>query len=137
MPWPPPTPRANTSLGATSFESASFGASPLAASLWAAGAGLAGLTIAAAAIALPAWRDARASTVAGQRAQVGRRDRAPRWARCGLDVVALAIAALVYWQASRNGYTLVLAPEGVPQVSVNWYALLAPVLGWIGGGLLA
>ena len=45
--------------------------------------------------------------------------------------------ALVYWQASRNGYQLVLAPEGVPQVSVNWYALLAPVLGWIGAGLLA
>ena len=37
----------------------------------------------------------------------------------------------------RNGYQLVLAPEGVPQVSVNWYALLAPVLGWIGAGLLA
>ena len=36
----------------------------------------------------------------------------------------------------RWGYSLVLAPEGVPQVSVNWYALLAPVLGWIGGGLL-
>jgi putative ABC transport system permease protein len=31
----------------------------------------------------------------------------------------------------------VLAPEGVPQVSVNWYALLAPVLAWIGAGLLA
>ena len=45
--------------------------------------------------------------------------------------------ALVYWQASRNGYQLVLAPEGVPQVSVNWYALLAPVLGWVGAGLLA
>ena len=40
--------------------------------------------------------------------------------------LALAGAALVYWQASRNGYQLVLAPEGVPQVSVNWYALLAP-----------
>jgi putative ABC transport system permease protein len=43
----------------------------------------------------------------------------------------------VYWQASQNGYQLVLAPEGVAQVSVNWYALLAPVLGWIGLGLLA
>ena len=43
----------------------------------------------------------------------------------------------MYWQASQNGYQLVLAPEGVPQVSVNWYALLAPVLGWIGFGLLA
>jgi putative ABC transport system permease protein len=43
----------------------------------------------------------------------------------------------VYWQASKNGYQLVLAPEGLPQVSVNWYALLAPVLGWLGAGLLA
>src|SRR5437762_316127 len=38
--------------------------------------------------------------------------------------------------ASRNGYKLVLAPEGVPQVSVNWSALAAPVLGWVGAGLL-
>jgi putative ABC transport system permease protein len=53
-----------------------------------------------------------------------------------VDFIALALGGLVYWQASRNGYQLVLAPEGVPQVSVNWYALLAPVLGWIGGGLL-
>jgi putative ABC transport system permease protein len=124
-------------IGATSFASASFGASGLAAVLWAVGAGLAGLLIAAAAIALPAWRDARALTVAGQRARVGRTDRAPWWARWGLDIVALAIAGLVFWQASRNGYNLVLAPEGVPQVSVNWYALLAPVLAWIGAGLLA
>lgn len=31
---------------------------------------------------------------------------------------------------------LVLAPERVAQVSVNWYALLAPLLGWLGAGLL-
>src|SRR5204863_294994 len=101
------------------------------------GAALAGLAIAALAIALPAWRDARSVTVAGQRAEVGRRDCAPWWARAGLDFAALTIAGLVYWQASRNGYKLVLAPEGVPQVSVNWYSLLAPVLGWVGIGLLA
>jgi putative ABC transport system permease protein len=123
-------------IGASSFGTASFGAGTLAAVLWAVGAGLAGLAIAAMCIALPAWRDARGATVAGQRRQVGRRDRAPGWARYGLDVAALAGAGLVYWQASRNGYQLVLAPEGVPQVSVNWYALLAPVLGWIGAGLL-
>jgi len=123
-------------IGAAAFQTASFGASTLAAVLWAVGSALAGLVIAAGSIALPAWRDARGLTVAGQRRQVGRRDRAPWWARYGLDVAALAIAALVYWQASKNGYQLVLAPEGVPQVSVNWYALLAPVLGWIGAGLL-
>ena len=124
-------------IGHAAFGTASFGASTLVAVLWAAGAALTGLVIAAAAIALPAWRDARNLTVAGQRRQVGRRDGAPRWKRHGLDFVALAGSALVYWQASKNGYNLVLAPEGVPQVSVNWYALLAPVLAWIGAGLLA
>jgi putative ABC transport system permease protein len=124
-------------IGRTVFGTASFGAGTLAAILWAGGAALAGLAVAAAAIALPAWRDARSLTVAGQRRQVGRADRAPWWARRGLDFLALAGAGVVYWQASRNGYSLVLAPEGVPQVSVNWYALLAPVLAWIGGGLLA
>jgi putative ABC transport system permease protein len=123
-------------IGAGAFGTASFGASALATGLWAGGAAIAGLGIAAASIALPAWRDARALTVTGQRTQIGRRDRAPWWSRYGLDFVALAGAGLVYWQASRNGYQLVLAPEGVPQVSVNWYALLAPVLGWIGAGLL-
>ena len=124
-------------VGTSAFGTASFGASTSAALLWGGGAALAGLLIAAGSIALPAWRDARSLTVAGQRAEVGRRDRAPWWARYGLDVVALAGSALVFWQASRNGYNLVLVPEGIPQVSVNWYALLAPVLGWIGAGLLA
>ncbi|MDX6671878.1 MAG: putative transport system permease protein [Solirubrobacteraceae bacterium] len=124
-------------VGQSAFGTASFGAGTTAAVLWASGAALTGLLIAALAIALPAWRDARALTVAGQRRQVGRRDRAPWWARYGLDFAALAGAGLVYWQASKNGYKLVLAPEGVPQVSVNWYALLAPVLTWLGGGLLA
>jgi putative ABC transport system permease protein len=124
-------------IGQATFATASFGAGTLAAALWAVGAALAGLAVAAASIALPAWRDARALTVAGQRRPIGRRDRAPWWARYGLDFVALALSGLVYWQASRNGYNLVLAPEGVPQVSVNWYALLAPVLAWVGAGLLA
>ncbi|HST55217.1 MAG TPA: ABC transporter permease [Solirubrobacteraceae bacterium] len=124
-------------IGAAAFGTASFGASTLAAALWAGAAVVAGLGIAAASIALPAWRDARSLTVAGQRAQIDRRDRAPWWARYGLDFAALAGSALVFWQASKNGYNLVLAPEGVAQVSVNWYALLAPVLAWIGAGLLA
>jgi putative ABC transport system permease protein len=124
-------------IGSTTFGTTSFGASTLAAALWAGGAALGGLVIAAMSIALPAWRDARSLTVAGQRATVGRRDHAPWWARYGMDFLALAGSGLVYWQASKNGYDLVLAPEGVPQISVNWYALAAPVLGWIGAGLLA
>jgi putative ABC transport system permease protein len=124
-------------IGSAQFGTASFGAGTLSAILWALGAALAGLAIAAGSIAVPAWRDARRLTVAGQRRQLGREPRAPWWARSGVDVLCLAGAALVYWQASRNGYSLVLAPEGIPQVSVNWYALLAPVLAWIGAGLLA
>ena len=123
-------------IGSAEFGTASFGAGTVAAIAWAGGAALTGLLIAAGAVALPAWRDARSLTVAGQRQEVGRDDRTPWWARAGLDVICLAVAGIVYWQASRNGYTLVLAPEGVPQISVNWYALLAPVLAWIGGGLL-
>jgi putative ABC transport system permease protein len=124
-------------IGSTTFGTTSFGASTLAALLWAGGAAIMGLVIAAGSIALPAWRDARSLTVAGQRATVGRRERSPWWARYGVDFLALAGSGLVYWQASKNGYNLVLAPEGVPQISVNWYALAAPVLAWIGAGLLA
>jgi putative ABC transport system permease protein len=123
-------------IGAASFGTASFGAGTTSGVLWAVGSALGGLAIAAAAIVLPAWRDARSLTVAGQRRLVGRGARRPAWARYKLDLIALAAAGLVYWQASQNGYKLVLAPEGVPQVSVNWYALAAPVLGWIGAGLL-
>jgi putative ABC transport system permease protein len=124
-------------IGKSSFGTASFGAGTVSAILWAVGAGLAGLVIAAISIALPALRDARSLTVAGQRRHVGRTKRGPLWARYGLDFICLAIAGFVYWQASQGGYQLVLAPEGVAQVSVNWYALLAPVLGWIGLGLLS
>jgi putative ABC transport system permease protein len=123
-------------IGKSSFGTASFGAGTVSAILWAVGAGLVGLVIAAISIALPALRDARSLTVAGQRRQVGRTERGPLWARYGLDFICLGIAGFVYWQASQGGYQLVLAPEGVAQVSVNWYALLAPVLGWIGFGLL-
>lgn len=123
-------------IGRSAFGTTSFGAGTLTAILWAIGSALAGLCIAAAAIALPALRDARLLSVAGQRREIGRHDHAPWWARYGIDLAALAGSALVFWQASRSGYSLVLAPEGVPQVSVNWYALLAPVLAWIGAGLL-
>ena len=58
-------------IGSTTFGTTSFGASTRTATLWAAGAALGGLAIAAASIALPAWRDARSLTVAGQRATVG------------------------------------------------------------------
>ena len=56
----------------------------------------------------------RALTVAGQRAQIGRRDRAPWWARYGLDFVALAGSALVFWQASTQRLQPRARPRGRP-----------------------
>jgi len=38
---------------------------------------------------------------------------APPWQRLYLDLVLLAIAAIIMWQAAGSGYQVVLAPEGV------------------------
>jgi putative ABC transport system permease protein len=123
-------------VGRIAFGTAGFGATPVAAVGWAGGAALVGLAIAAATVGLPAWRDARTVTVAAARRSVGRA-RAPRWARTGLDFWLLAASALVFWLTSRGGYTLVLAPEGIPTISVSYWAFAGPALLWAGAGLLA
>jgi putative ABC transport system permease protein len=56
--------------------------------------------------------------------------------RLGLDVVLLCAGALLFWQSARNGYQVVLAPEGVPSISVSYWAFVPPALFWIGGALL-
>ena len=101
------------------------------------GSVLAGVAIAALAIALPAWRDARGLTVAHARTAV-RRTGGPWWAGYGLDLLAIAGAILVYRATSGGGgYQLVLVAEGITQVSVNYWSFLAPLLAWIGVGLLS
>ena len=69
------------------------------------------------------------------RGSVGRTGR-PRWARWGLDLWLLAGSALLFWLTSRGGYKLVLAPEGVPAISVSYWAFAGPALLWAGLGLL-
>ncbi|GIG63429.1 hypothetical protein Lfu02_78010 [Longispora fulva] len=101
---------------------------------WLAAAALTGLVIAAGAVLIPAWRDLRTGTVTAARAALGR-TRRPLWARLGLDVAALAGAALLLWATSTTGYHLVLAPEGVPRVSVDYWAFAVPALLWTGAGL--
>jgi putative ABC transport system permease protein len=123
-------------VGRLAFSSTTFGASTTSAVLWSAGAVVAGGLIAAAALVVPVWRDARNLTVAAARQAVGR-PRRPRWARAGLDLWLLAAAGVVFWLTSRSGYQLVLVPEGVPSVSVSYWALAGPALLWIGAGLLA
>lgn len=113
-----------------------FGATNASAVGWSLAAAVAGLTIAGATVAVPAWRDARSVTVASARAAIGRA-RAPRWTRFGLDFLLLAASGVVFWLTSRNGYQLVLAPEGTPAISVSYWALAGPALLWAGAALLA
>nr|BFE60067.1 hypothetical protein GCM10020063_045930 [Dactylosporangium thailandense] len=112
-------------------------AAGLAVTAWSPGAAAAGLLIAVLTVVVPAWRDLSRTTVAGARRPTGRDRRAPAWMRYGLDLVLLAASAAIVLAAGRNGYQLVLAPEGVPQVSVDYWALAGPALLWAGGALLA
>ena len=121
-------------IGALSFGSATFGATAATAALWVLGSMVAGSLIAALAIAWPAWRDARESTVVASRRTVGRASE-PRWMRWRIDLLFIGASLLVFWLTSRNGFKLVLAAEGVPTISVNYWAFLGPALAWIGGGL--
>ena len=121
-------------VGRGAFGSSSFGAGTGTSVGWIATALVGGIAIAALAIAIPAWRNARSVTVVAARATVGR-PRAPWWARYGLDLVALALAVVIYRTVGASGYHLVLAVEGTPQVSVDYWSFAAPALAWLGAGL--
>ena len=94
-----------------------------------------GVGTALAAVIIPAWREARESSVRAGRARVGR-DHAPFWERTWIDLILLAVAGLVYWRTAAAGYQIVLAPEGVAATSVSYESFLAPLALWIGVGLL-
>lgn len=104
--------------------------------LWIAGAALTGFLLALSASLYPAWLQSRHVTVAATAAVI-RRLGAPLWQKMYLDVIVLGIALLEYWRTASTGYQVVLAPEGVAQISVHYEAFLAPLLLWIGGVLLA
>jgi putative ABC transport system permease protein len=94
-----------------------------------------GIGTALAAVMVPAWRQTRMSSVNAGRVRVGRAE-PPFWERTWIDVIMLAIAALVYWRTAASGYQIVLAPEGVAQTSVSYGSFIAPLALWIGVGLL-
>jgi putative ABC transport system permease protein len=122
-------------VGIAAFGSAGSGASTATAIGWGAGSVGVGLAIAAATVLGPAWRDLRGSTVANDRSDVPRA-RPPAWARFGFDIVVLVLSGLLFWLARRAGYQIVLAPEGVPTISVSYWAFVAPALLWVGAALL-
>ncbi len=121
-------------VSALAFHSSSFGASSLAGAVWLAASCAVGMLVALLAIVVPAWRDAKLITVNSARRVVGRTTD-PRWMRWGLDVILIGASLLAFWSTSRNGYKLVLAVEGVPTISVNYWAFVGPALAWIGGGM--
>ena len=118
------------------FGESQFGATSTQAWAWAAVSIAVGIGLALVMIVLPAASDARMLTVGAARATIGR-DRRPLWTRLYVDVGLLAAGGLVYWQAVRSGYQVVLAPEGVPTISVSTFTLMAPALLWSGAALLA
>jgi putative ABC transport system permease protein len=124
-------------VGRIAFGTSSFGATTGQALTWAGASAVFGLALSALTIVVPAWRDVRTLSVHDAQAAVstglGRR---PVWARAYVDVICLALGGLVYWQAVKSGYQVVLAPEGVPTISVSYFTLLAPLLFWIGTALL-
>jgi len=123
-------------VGQVAFESVSFGPSASASLAWVLGSAGVGLVIAVASVLAPAYRDLCHTTVIRARLPVGRQ-RDPWWARYGLDMLLLCGAGAVIWSVRRNGYQLVLAPEGIPSISVSYWAFAGPALLWAGTGLLA
>lgn len=122
--------------GRLAFGTARFGGTTRQAVIWACVSAATGIGLAFGAIVGPAWRDARTLTARAASAPVGRRGK-PLWARMYLDVVSIAAGALVYWQVVKSGYRVVLAPEGVPTLSVSYVSFLAPLLLWLGAALFA
>jgi len=118
-------------IGKIAFGSSVFGASTSSSLVWAGMSFLVGVAIAALVIVVPARHDLKHPPET--RAESSR----PAWMSYGLDFILIAIALAVFWAAGRNHYQLVLVPEGVPTLSVSYWAFLAPALGWIGAGLLA
>ncbi|MEH0586766.1 ABC transporter permease [Streptomyces sp. B21-106] len=121
--------------GRVAFGTSSFGAGAGTWALWYAVAFVLGVAVAAAAVLVPALRDLRTVTVADTRREP-RGSRSPWWLRYGLDFALLTGSWLVFRASSGNQYALVLAPEGVPSVSVSYWAFLGPALLWLGAALL-
>jgi len=122
--------------GRLAFGTVRFGASTGQAVAWAGGAALIGLALATATVLVPAWRGTRNTTVQEASLVLGR-GRQPLWARLHLDLLLLAGGGLIFWQTVKTGYKVVLAPEGVPTISVSYVTIFAPLLLWIGSALFA
>jgi putative ABC transport system permease protein len=123
-------------VGRIAFGAVSFGAGTASTATWVLISTAVGLLIATLTVVMPARRDLREASVADSSRSVGRLDRSPAWARYGLDFILLLTAFAVFRVTSGVNYALILAPEGIPTISVNYWAFLGPTLLWLGAGLL-
>lgn len=122
--------------GRFTLHSVTFGATSTAGILWLLAIGAVGFLTAQACYLLPTVRDLRALTVADSRRQFGATRTPNRYAGLVVAVILLVVSGLVFWATSRSKYALVLAPEGVPKLSISYWAFAAPALLWIGAYLL-
>ena len=72
----------------------------------------------------------------GESRRSARREQSPLWQRLYLDVLALAVAGLVYWLTVRTGFSAVVNPDSNPTLSLSVYMFMAPALLWLGATLL-
>jgi putative ABC transport system permease protein len=102
---------------------------------WIAFSAAAGLVLAIVAIVLPAWRalHADASYIASNERVFLK----PVWQRIYLDLIFLALSAVEFIRTASTGYSVVMAPEGVASIAVNYEAFIGPFFLWVGGVLLA
>jgi len=122
--------------GRIAFGTSQFGATPTQAVFWLIASVVLGLSISFTTILLPTWSDVRGLTVRAAQLTITN-PRPPLWSRIHLDIIFLAGGGIIFWQSMRNAYQVVLAPEGVPTISINYLTLLAPLMLWIGFALLA
>jgi putative ABC transport system permease protein len=79
---------------------------------------------------------ALSSTVSEGRRSVVRAEERPLWQRLYLDVLALAVSALIYTLTASTGFSAVVNPDSNPTLSLSIYMFFAPALLWIGAALL-
>ncbi len=121
--------------GHIAFGTSRFGATPIQAVSWVIAAVVLGFAISFMTILLPAWRDARSLTVRAAQLTITN-PRPPLWSLIYLDIILLAGGGIIFWQSMRNAYQVILAPEGIPTISINYLTLLAPLMLWVGFALL-
>lgn len=112
-----------------------FGHTLIAGLGWPLGAAAVGLVVAVATVLIPAYRELREGSVAAARNRVPTPG-APLWMRLGLDIAVLAAAVAAFAATTGAGYQLVLAPEGVPSISVSYWTFAGPALLWLGAALV-